>query len=164
MDPAERPNCCQLLKHGFFVHNNFAEKFTQELRMKITREMAENPLLKTRRSRSDKDSSDDKSRRRERKEKKVWSWCACNCEIELNYCILYPVINTNNRQLLLFLFFVFFEGGGGGDHIPEAPVDLTWYGCCTQIWNKALKVLQCSKYKEGAQLISQGFIILVEEY
>lgn len=71
MDPAERPNCCQLLKHGFFVHNNFAEKFTQELRMKITREMAENPLLKTRRSRSDKDSSDDKSRRRERKEKKV---------------------------------------------------------------------------------------------
>ena len=75
MEPSQRPTCTQLLKHDFFTNDNFAERFTQELRMKISREMAENPLLKTRRSKSDKDSSEERARRREKKEKKVRWLC-----------------------------------------------------------------------------------------
>ena len=64
LDPDARPTCTSLLKHEFFKKDNFAEKFATELKAKITREIADNPLLKA------IESYDDRSKER-RKEKKI---------------------------------------------------------------------------------------------
>lgn len=71
MDPAERPLCSQLLKHDFFKKDNFCEKFAQELKAKITRETADNPLLRSINGRHDSkdESAEEKARRKKRKEK-----------------------------------------------------------------------------------------------
>ncbi|XP_065909507.1 cyclin-dependent kinase-like 2 [Dysidea avara] len=47
LDPTERSSCTQLLQHKYFTHDNFAEKFTVELRQKVQKEYEDNPLLKT---------------------------------------------------------------------------------------------------------------------
>ena len=67
MDPAERPTCSVLLKHDFFKKDNFSEKFAQELKAKITRETAENPLLRRHDSRDE--SAEEKAKRKEKKKK-----------------------------------------------------------------------------------------------
>ncbi|XP_070544778.1 cyclin-dependent kinase-like 2 isoform X2 [Ptychodera flava] len=59
LDPNERPNCGQLLKHEFFRKNGFSEKFPAELRAKIQKEMIENPLL---RQQSGHNSAEDKKK------------------------------------------------------------------------------------------------------
>lgn len=71
MDPSERPYCSQLLKHDFFKKDNFSEKFAQELKAKITRETAENPLLKSINGRHDSkdETAEERARRKKRKEK-----------------------------------------------------------------------------------------------
>lgn len=72
MDPSERPWCSQLLKHEFFKKDNFGEKFAQELKAKITRETADNPLLKSivgRHGDTKDDTAEEKARRKKRKEK-----------------------------------------------------------------------------------------------
>ena len=72
MDPSERPWCSQLLKHEFFKKDNFGEKFAQELKAKITRETADNPLLKSiisRHGESKDETAEEKARRKKRKEK-----------------------------------------------------------------------------------------------
>ena len=76
MDPGERPYCSQLLKHDFFKKDNFGEKFAQELKAKITRETAENPLLKSINGRHDSkdESAEEKARRKRRKEKVLIIW------------------------------------------------------------------------------------------
>ena len=80
MDPVERPWCSQLLKHEFFKKDNFSEKFAQELKAKITRETADNPLLKSingRNSDSKDETAEEKARRKRRKEKvnKMTTYC-----------------------------------------------------------------------------------------
>ena len=71
MDPAERHSCPQLLKHEFFKKDNFCEKFPQELKVKITRETADNPLLRSINGRreSKDETAEEKARRKRRKEK-----------------------------------------------------------------------------------------------
>lgn len=72
MDPSERPWCSQLLKHEFFKKDNFGEKFAQELKAKITRETADNPLLKSivgRHGDTKDDTAEEKARRKKRREK-----------------------------------------------------------------------------------------------
>jgi len=71
MDPSERPYCSQLLKHDFFKKDNFSEKFAQELKAKITRETAGNPLLKSINGRHDSkdETAEERARRKKRKEK-----------------------------------------------------------------------------------------------
>lgn len=64
LDPDARPTCTSLLKYEFYKKDNFAEKFATELKAKITREIADNPLLKA------IESYDDRSKER-RKEKKI---------------------------------------------------------------------------------------------
>ncbi|EDO35402.1 predicted protein [Nematostella vectensis] len=70
MDPSERPTCAQLLNHDFFKKDNFIEKFPNELKLKITKEAADNPLLKSL-SGSKHDDAEEKARRKEKKMKKV---------------------------------------------------------------------------------------------
>jgi cyclin-dependent kinase-like len=70
MDPSERPSSSQLLKHDFFRKDNFAERFAQELRAKITKETADNPLLKFL-SGTKHDEAEEKARRKDKKMKKV---------------------------------------------------------------------------------------------
>jgi DNA-binding transcriptional regulator GbsR (MarR family) len=53
-----------LLKHEYYTKDNFSEKFATELKTRISREIADNPLLKP------LESSDDRTRER-RKEKKI---------------------------------------------------------------------------------------------
>ncbi|KAL9972819.1 hypothetical protein ACROYT_G019198 [Oculina patagonica] len=71
MDPGERPYCSQLLKHDFFKKDNFGERFAQELKAKITRETADNPLLKSISGRHDSrdETAEEKARRKKKKEK-----------------------------------------------------------------------------------------------
>lgn len=71
MDPADRPDCSKLLKHDLFKKDNFGEKFAQELKVKITKETAENPLLRSLNGRHDSrdESADEKAKRKRRKEK-----------------------------------------------------------------------------------------------
>ncbi|CAB4007227.1 cyclin-dependent kinase-like 2 [Paramuricea clavata] len=64
LDPDARPTCTSLLKHEYYTKDNFSEKFATELKTKISREIADNPLLKP------LESSDDRARER-RKEKKI---------------------------------------------------------------------------------------------
>lgn len=45
LDPDERPNCSQLLKHEFFTRDGFAQKFTHDLKAKVTKEQEKNALL-----------------------------------------------------------------------------------------------------------------------
>ena len=71
MDPSERPSCTQLLRHAFFTKDNFAEKFTSELKTKIAREVADNPLLQAFSSSRQEKDGDDRARRKEKKSKKV---------------------------------------------------------------------------------------------
>ena len=64
LDPDSRPTCTSLLKHEYCTKENFSEKFATELKTKISREIADNPLLKP------LENSDDRARER-RKEKKT---------------------------------------------------------------------------------------------
>jgi len=70
MDPMERPSSSQLLKHDFFRKDNFAERFAQELKTKITKETADNPLLKLL-SGSKQEEAEEKAKKKEKKMKKV---------------------------------------------------------------------------------------------
>uniref|UniRef100_A0ABM0GQE0 Cyclin-dependent kinase-like 2-like n=1 Tax=Saccoglossus kowalevskii TaxID=10224 RepID=A0ABM0GQE0_SACKO len=67
LDPTERPNCGNLLKHEFFKKNGFADKFPSELRAKIQKEMMDNPLL---RQHSGHSNTDDKKKIKKKKETK----------------------------------------------------------------------------------------------
>ena len=88
MDPVERPSCGHLLRHVFFTKDNFAEKFATELKTRIAREVADNPLLKTLEgSRHDKDN-DERVRRKEKKARKVRLWLI-NVLLELEIMQLY---------------------------------------------------------------------------
>lgn len=71
MNQHDRPECSQLLRHDFFKKDNFAEKFAQELKAKITRETADNPLLRSIYGRHDSkdETAEEKARRKRRKEK-----------------------------------------------------------------------------------------------
>lgn len=73
MDPADRPDCSKLLKHDLFKKDNFGEKFAQELKVKITKETAENPLLRSLNGRHDSrdESAEEKAKRKRRKEKVI---------------------------------------------------------------------------------------------
>lgn len=70
MDPVDRPSSLQLLKHDYFRKDNFSERFAQELKTKITKETADNPLLKLL-SGSKHDEAEEKAKRKEKKMKKV---------------------------------------------------------------------------------------------
>ena len=88
MDPSERPYCSQLLKHDFFKKDNFGEKFAQELKAKITRETAENPLLKSINGRHDSkdETAEEKARRKRRKEKVLRIIWLKHCAVVLLCC------------------------------------------------------------------------------
>ena len=77
-----------MMKHEFYTRNNFAEKFLVELKNRIEKETAENPLLRalaTRRESSEdkakrdrdreKEKEKEKERDRERREKKHRKVC-----------------------------------------------------------------------------------------
>lgn len=46
MDPTYRPTAEELLKHNYFLHDRFPEKFLPALREKVRTEFNENPLLR----------------------------------------------------------------------------------------------------------------------
>lgn len=46
MDPGLRPTADELLKHSYFIHDRFPEKFIPALREKVRMEFNENPLLR----------------------------------------------------------------------------------------------------------------------
>lgn len=46
MDPQSRPTSDELLKHEFFTHDRFPQRFLPALREKITQELSTNPLLR----------------------------------------------------------------------------------------------------------------------
>lgn len=46
MDPQSRPTSDELLKHEFFTHDRFPQRFLPILREKITQELSTNPLLR----------------------------------------------------------------------------------------------------------------------
>ena len=73
LDPPSRSTCSQLLDHEYFKKDNFGEKFNTELKNKISREMADNPLLNKSLSKSGSTDMGDeeKPRRKEKKPKKV---------------------------------------------------------------------------------------------
>ncbi|XP_028400917.1 cyclin-dependent kinase-like 2 [Dendronephthya gigantea] len=64
LDPDSRPTCTSLLKHEYFTKDNFSERFATELKTRINREIAENPLLKP------LENYDERSREK-KKEKKM---------------------------------------------------------------------------------------------
>ncbi|NXK86019.1 CDKL2 protein, partial [Formicarius rufipectus] len=46
IDPDKRPSCAQLLEHDFFNKDGFAERFTQELNLKIQKDARDHQLQK----------------------------------------------------------------------------------------------------------------------
>ena len=47
LDPDERPTCSQLLKHDFFMKDNFSTRFAPDLKARVQKEQMSNPLLKS---------------------------------------------------------------------------------------------------------------------
>ncbi|KAK6170029.1 hypothetical protein SNE40_018518 [Patella caerulea] len=47
LDPDERPQCSELIKREFFQKDGFAQKFSQDLKMRLQRATTDNPLLKS---------------------------------------------------------------------------------------------------------------------
>ena len=45
LDADDRPTSSALLRHDFFTRNGFSQRFSQELKMLIQREIIENPLI-----------------------------------------------------------------------------------------------------------------------
>lgn len=69
MDPQYRPSAEELLKHNYFIHDRFPEKFIPALREKVRIEFNENPLL--RKFKADIFMSSSEFRREEMKPKRV---------------------------------------------------------------------------------------------
>ncbi|KAJ7417575.1 Cyclin-dependent kinase-like 2 [Willisornis vidua] len=46
IDPDDRPSCAELLHHDFFTKDGFAERFTQELKLKIQKDARDHQLQK----------------------------------------------------------------------------------------------------------------------
>jgi len=67
LDGNNRLTCQQMMKHEFYTRNNFAEKFLVELKNRIEKETAENPLLRALATR--RESSEDKAKRDRDREK-----------------------------------------------------------------------------------------------
>ncbi|NXF71843.1 CDKL2 protein, partial [Sclerurus mexicanus] len=56
IDPDKRPSCAELLQHDFFTKDGFAERFTQELKLKIQKDARDHQLQKKSKiSKRDKD-------------------------------------------------------------------------------------------------------------
>ena len=105
MDPVERPSCTELLKYDFFKKDNFAERFAQELKAKITRETADNPLLRSVNGRHEsKDETAEERARRKRRKEKVIKYKVPS----LNLPVLHPYIEASSCMLkhILLVFFI----------------------------------------------------------
>ena len=67
LDGNDRPSCQQMMRHNFFTRDHFAEKFVVELKNKVEKETAENPLLRALASR--RESAEEKAKREREKDK-----------------------------------------------------------------------------------------------
>ena len=67
LDGDDRPSCQQMMRHEFYRKDNFSDKFLVELKNKIEKETAENPLLRALASR--RESAEEKAKREREKEK-----------------------------------------------------------------------------------------------
>ncbi len=68
LDADERPTCSELLRHDFFTHDGFSKRFSADLKARVQRENAHNPLL--RRSGSRRDPEEDAANTRKEKRRK----------------------------------------------------------------------------------------------
>ncbi|XP_009069883.1 PREDICTED: cyclin-dependent kinase-like 2, partial [Acanthisitta chloris] len=62
IDPDKRPSCAELLQHDYFNKDGFAERFTQELKLKIQKDARDHQLHK--KSKTSKRDKDDVSEER----------------------------------------------------------------------------------------------------
>ncbi|XP_065058145.1 cyclin-dependent kinase-like 2 [Rhopilema esculentum] len=67
LDGNHRPSCQQMMKHDFYTRDQFAEKFLVELKNRVEKDNAENPLLRALANR--RESAEEKVKREREKEK-----------------------------------------------------------------------------------------------
>lgn len=70
LDPDDRPTCSQLVKHEFFTRDGFAQKFTHDLKAKMTREHEKTALLHSIVHDKDDDKDQDSNNKTTTKKKK----------------------------------------------------------------------------------------------
>ena len=70
LEANDRPTCSQILRHDFFLVDDFNQRFPQELRAKISKESDNNPLLLKIRSTASKDDDNKDTKDRENNSKK----------------------------------------------------------------------------------------------
>ncbi|XP_060595266.1 cyclin-dependent kinase-like 2 isoform X17 [Ruditapes philippinarum] len=69
LDPDDRPTCSQLLKHEFFTRDGFAQKFSHDLKAKLTKEQEKNALLNSIVHDDDKEGADSNKTTTKKKKK-----------------------------------------------------------------------------------------------
>lgn len=69
LDPDERPTCSELLKHEFFTRDGFAQKFTHDLKAKVTKDQEKNALLNSVIHDDDKEGADSNKTTTKKKKK-----------------------------------------------------------------------------------------------
>ncbi|XP_052768462.1 cyclin-dependent kinase-like 2 isoform X2 [Mya arenaria] len=82
LDPDDRPVCSELLKHEFFTRDGFAQKFSHDLKARLTKEQEKNALLHS--IVHDKDDDGDNNKAVKKKKKPLIKKVEAHSKVESN--------------------------------------------------------------------------------